>query len=303
MKAIKPLCEPKNLTIMRYLNTRMKLSVQQKNYYLNLEKGYEGELLFNDWLGKVSNDFLILNDVRLEYNNTSFQTDTFLLSQNTLYPCEVKNYEGDFYIENDKWYAVPKKDIKNPVHQIQRSETLLRQLLRELGYHFSVEPYVIFVNPNFQLYHAPMNQPLIFPTQLNRFVNKMNMIPSTLNDRHYSFAETLKSLHIEESPYKNVPPYSYEQLQKGITCASCNSFISEVTGRQLVCIKCGFQEDVHAAVLRIVREFTLLFPDWKITTNVIFDFCKILSKKTIRNVLSRNYKLIRYGKSSYYVCK
>ena len=36
-------------------------------------------------------------------------------------------------------------------------------------------------------------------------------------------ANQLVSLHIVDSPYKQLPSYDYDHLQKGITCAKCNS--------------------------------------------------------------------------------
>ncbi len=221
MEILKPRIESVELKLFRYLNTRMKLSSKDKKIYLNKEKGYQGELMFDEWTAKLSNNFIILNDVLLESNNSQFQTDSFLLSQETLYQFEVKNYEGDFYFDAAKkrWCTFEQSEIKNPLLQLERSESLLRQLMYDFGYDYSITPLVIFVNPNFQLYLAPMNQPIIYPAQLQRFMNKLESIPSTLNEKHYRFAKLLNSLHINESPYKRLPAYTYEGIAKGITCA------------------------------------------------------------------------------------
>jgi hypothetical protein len=47
---IKPRSESLELIIFRILNQRMSLSPEQKNYYDNLEKGFEGEKQFDLFL-------------------------------------------------------------------------------------------------------------------------------------------------------------------------------------------------------------------------------------------------------------
>jgi hypothetical protein len=70
----------------------------------------------------------------------------------------------------------------------------------------------------------------------------------------------------------------------------------------LVCDNCGCKEEVESAVLRSVAELLLLFPDQKITTKVILEWCQIVkSEKTIRRILAKNFKRIGHGKSANYV--
>ncbi len=75
----------------------------------------------------------------------------------------------------------------------------------------------------------------------------------------------------------------------------------EVSMGILKCKKCSYCEDITSAVLRTIVEFKLLFPESKMTTNIVHDWCKIIqSRKTIRKILSDNFQLNRKGKSSYY---
>ncbi|WP_373896314.1 DUF6671 family protein [Virgibacillus sp. CBA3643] len=114
-------------------------------------------------------------------------------------------------------------------------------------------------------------------------------------------AEMLVKLSKDESPFTRIPDYDYTKLKKGITCASCNSFLISVKDRQIVCDHCGHEEDTDASILRNVGQFQALFPNEKITTNVIYDWCnEIKSKKTISRVLNRNFLRIGHGKYSYY---
>ncbi|WP_370223048.1 hypothetical protein [Cytobacillus sp.] len=61
------------------------------------------------------------------------------------------------------------------------------------------------------------------------------------------------------------------------------------------------KENVDNAVLRCVKEFRVLFPDRKITTNAIVDWCGgIGSGKVVQRILGRNYEKKGRGKASYY---
>ncbi|WP_442874236.1 hypothetical protein [Cytobacillus sp. NCCP-133] len=84
-------------------------------------------------------------------------------------------------IEQDRSYTATINEVKNPLLQLQRSESLLRRLLQELGYKSPLKAFIIFINPEFHLYQATKNLPAIFPAQINRFMDKIIMIFITLS--------------------------------------------------------------------------------------------------------------------------
>ncbi|GER65555.1 hypothetical protein BpJC7_17370 [Weizmannia acidilactici] len=94
------------LFIFKSLNRRMDLTEKDKQYYWNLEKGYEGERHLDLLTEKLECDCLVLNDLRLYLNNTTFQIDTLVITGETIYVFEVKNYEGDFYYEGERIYEI-----------------------------------------------------------------------------------------------------------------------------------------------------------------------------------------------------
>ncbi|MBS4174442.1 nuclease-related domain-containing protein [Bacillus sp. FJAT-49736] len=298
----KPRYEPVELKLLRFLNTRIKLSPKVVGYLLNLEKGFEGELVFDKCIENLSDNWLIMNDLLLETNNTIYQLDSILISPDTIHLFEVKNFEGDYYFEDDKWYTISGKEIKNPLLQLKRAESLFRRLLQDLRFSFSIEANVIFVNPNFFLYQAPINLPIIFPNQIEGFMKKLNMRPPTQTNTTTKFVEKLSTILLEESPYKNLPEYSYEQLKKGITCSKCNRFMTRFNKNNIVCQKCETIEENGHALLRSVEEYKFLFPSRKITTNVIYDWCKIIhSKKVVRRILNENFSLTGRARSAHFV--
>ncbi|MFN7253226.1 MAG: nuclease-related domain-containing protein [Anaerobacillus sp.] len=295
--------ESDELKIYRQLYLRKILLEKEKAYFTNLEKGYLGELAFDGMFDQQESDWLILNDILLEINNSMFQLDKVVITPDITYLFEVKNYEGDYYIEENNWYSLAKTEIKNPILQLQRSQSSLRRLLKQIGYDFSVEAYLIFINPEFHLYNAPLSFPIIYPTQLNRFLNQLKAKKHYIKDKQNKFAEKLLSLHVIDNPYNRLPKYQYENLKKGIICNFCGSYITETTERfYFVCNKCRKKERIENALLRSIDEFRLLFPNEKLTTNKLYDWCKIISsKKMIRRVLLQNFEHVGWGKSSYYV--
>jgi hypothetical protein len=73
-----------------------------------LVKGREGGKWFDDWLLANAGEGIILNDLLFETNNTFYQIDSLFLTTHTIYLFEVKNYEGDFYLERDKMVFISK---------------------------------------------------------------------------------------------------------------------------------------------------------------------------------------------------
>lgn len=302
MLLYKPRTKPQDLMILEFLNNRMNLSKEDKQYYYNLLKGFEGENLFDSYTEKLTSDCLVLNDLLLEVNNTTFQIDSLIITKGTIYIFEVKYFEGDYYYESDKLFKKPKLEVINPLHQLGRNESLLRQLLLKLGFQTSIHASVVFMNPTFTLYQAPLDKPFIFPTQIKSYLSKLNSITSKLTDRDIKLAEQLLSLRLIDSSYSKIPKYEYKDLQKGITCHKCQSFFRTIQKRLFVCDSCKFQEPVRDAILRSIKEFQILFPNEKLTTRIIHDWCKIIPVESqIRRILLKHYTRVGDHRWSYYI--
>jgi hypothetical protein len=299
---LKSRSESDELRILRALNVRKELSAKDKFHYRNLEKGYEGEVKFDHLLENLQEERYLINDLLLQVNNSYFQIDTLLISQACIHLLDVKNFEDDFYLKGDRLFALKNdREYKNPVNQLTRSTTLFRQLLQIHKLSYLAESAVVFINPEFTLYQAPMDQPIILPTQVNRFVYDLNHTPSKLNDGHRKLAQKLISLHQTKNPYTNIPEYRYDELQKGRYCLLCGSFVLSVDGHDFVCANCGGHEKIETAILRYIEEYKLLFPDQPITTKSIYEWCGgSLCKKTFYRVLQKNFNAYGKKKSTFY---
>lgn len=303
---IKARTESEELMILRLLRNRMEFSEKEEQHFFNLDKGYKGELLFDSMLEKFSNDsIMVVNDLLLEHNNTHIQIDSLLIINEIIYLLNIKNNEGDYYVKGDKWFTFSGNEINSPYNQLNRCASVFGGIMKDLGFTYSTESLLIFVNPQFYLYLAPLTLPAIFPTQINRFLRKItskSQHSAKTNNRNRMVAEKLASLHIEKSPYAKIPPYSYEGVKKGFTFKCGHTFNVSSKGKSLICNICDCEETLEDAVLRSVKEHILLFPERKITTNGIFEWCGgIFSKKQIRRVLCMNCKLVGRAQLAHFI--
>lgn len=297
---------PKDLQKRRILFARMNLSTQEKQQYIRLLKGHEGEKQFYQLIkNNHTTNSIFLHDLLLQSNNSLFQIDHILIHAQTIFSFEVKNYEGEFIIENGNWYVKStKQEIRNPLNQLNKSDYLLRQLVKNLGYNLPVKSYLVFINRDFTLYQLPPNLPILLRSQLNRFIQFLNKSHVPLKQEHHQLAQDLKKVQITDSSFEKLPDYDFKQLRKGITCPECYMFLSRERQSFLLCDNCGYTETLEKGILRNVFEFHLLFPQEKITTNVIYEWCHIFrSPRTIRKVLSKHFIFIQNGPYSYYDIK
>ncbi|WP_319003662.1 nuclease-related domain-containing protein [Sutcliffiella horikoshii] len=278
------------------LNARMTLLEKEKQYLWNMEKGYEGECMFDALTEKLEgSNHLILNDLLLKHNNTTFQIDSLIITPRNAYLFEVKNFEGDYIYDSrtDQLHLKANSknfEVTNPLNQLNRCNSLLRQLLSSYGFNLPIIASVVFINSEFTLYHSPPDKPFIHPTQINRYLKGLQKDSSfKLTNMHTSLAEKLTSLHIVDSPFKNLPEYSYDQVGKGLVCARCSSLSVVVEGRSVRCVRCDRVETLEEVVLRHVGEFRLLFPEKPVSTKNIHEWCRqIISLKTIRRILDKH---------------
>ena len=149
----RPRPEKLELVLLRYLHSRMVFNESQALTFFTIEKGYEGELKSDAWLKGLTDEWLILNDLLFDYHGSLFQIDTLIIAYEKIYLLDVKYFEGDHTIKEDKWFTPTGKPEKNPLHQLERCETLFQRMLHDLGFHYSIESYLIFNQPRVSFIH------------------------------------------------------------------------------------------------------------------------------------------------------
>ncbi|BAM47119.1 nuclease-related domain-containing protein [Amphibacillus xylanus] len=291
------------LRTLRSLNLRSALSKDEYQYYLSLEKGLEGERKLDQRLEELPEEVLILRDLTLEIGHSIFQVDTLLIFENQLYLLEVKNLEGDYYLDGQLFKNIYGKEIRNPLLQLNRCASLLRQFLQSVGFNIKVNARLVFINQEFTLYQAPLNTEMIFPTQINRFIKSLKSESHQLSQMHHKLANQLLTKRLLTNRHETRFSYDFDQLKKGVICFDCYSYMGKFSPNKLKCQHCKKVSSNIEAVLANIEEFRFLFPEKKLRINNIYQWCgsgKLVSINTVRKALNKNYILKRLGPASYY---
>lgn len=272
---------------MQSLSIRGSLSRKDENYYNHLVKGFEGECTFDEWVEDSLKEHILLGDLIFKVNGTIFQLDSLVITNQKLYLYEVKNYEGEFQMDMTslkRYQAGP--ELLNPLIQLQRSTILFKQLMDQMNIKIPIESYVIFINKNFTLYQSEPHPQILVCSQLERHFESIKDTTYPLSEKCLSLSKSIMKKQLDESPYQDLPDYSIENLSKGIYCSECFNFIEELTGRLCVCSHCGYRETAYDNTYRHIVEFTRLFPEKQLTTQIIYKWCNGLhSMYRIRSVL------------------
>ncbi|MBD7939525.1 NERD domain-containing protein [Cytobacillus sp. Sa5YUA1] len=301
MAVIKPLKPSHQLQLFRALSARKEFSLEESQYFHSLQKGYEGEKRWQEYLKELPPEIPILYDLTLNINHTTFQIDALIIYQQHITFFEVKNYSGNFTSQDRHWYHSTDKEIKNPSIQIERNETLIRQFFKQHHLHLTFDYLLIFVNSEFMLYDATPRKNLILPPQIPSLIKKLKQISHTPTIHHTKIIQTLLS-HQTEQPLFVIPDYTYHDVAKGLFCKKCNQRMERMANRnRMICTSCKTVYSFESALLNLIDEFSILFAPMRITNQVIYEWCnRIISKSTIRRVLGHHYALKGNGRGAYY---
>ncbi|PBB06424.1 hypothetical protein CKW00_03590 [Salimicrobium humidisoli] len=288
---------PVQLKILHALEKRRTLTEEDLLQKSRLEKGWEGEQLFDRMTGTVSKETLQLHDLRLNCRSSIFQLDTLLIRPDAIYLYEVKYYSGDFLYEDGDFKLSGGKVILNPMHQLMRARTLLHQLLEEHGYSFPVRAYVVFPHPHFFLYHAPVNDSFLFLPQWKNHLTSLSA-PGSLMDTHHKLADLLCHLHKKEPPAQQEVPC--RDLHKNLFCPDCAGPVRRQS-RTFFCPDCSSLYPADRLIYEALEDFLLLFPEVRLTLSSARDWCRVASDKQLRRVLSRRFNEKGKGRGVHYV--
>ncbi|GEK92208.1 nuclease-related domain-containing protein [Alkalibacterium kapii] len=304
MNILKERTKSKLLSGLQALDKRMNLSLSDKNYLFNLEKGYAGEELFDSLVKKhLSMDCLVLNDLLLDSGGKSFQVDCVVITSNSLNIYEIKNYKGNYQFSAGHLSTLTGQEIVSPVLQIKRSNTLMKELIKDFGSELSVKSSIVFVHPSFSLYLAKPTDPFILPNQVERHLIELSQHNFSLTKKHRYMADKLLREHREEVPYqKHLPDYNLKTLNQNLYCPGCNSSSLILTKCYAKCRDCKYKTTKDELVMDHIKDYKLLFPDEKVTVRKIRQWCgnKIRPRK-IRDILIDRFDKKGKTSNTYYV--
>ena len=124
---------------------------QEQLDWLNVEIQV-GEVLVST-LKALPDDYMIFNNVALNYNGELTEIDSIILSCHGIFVVDVKNYKGVLFgLESDDVWSRTKTSkadksydgaIKNPVKQVDRKAQIVSNVLYKKGIRTDVEGYVV----------------------------------------------------------------------------------------------------------------------------------------------------------------
>lgn len=289
--------------VLEILDKRMRLPGKEKHHLLNIQKGFAGELKLDSIMMKILEvDGILLNDLMFTNKGSTFQVDSFLITGVGNYLLEVKNYEGNFQFKNGNFLTYSEEQLTNPLTKVSTTGTKMSHLLKSWNFKPSFTPKLVFINPLCMIYNAPIDNTIVYPSQITRFFSKLNQQPFPLAESDYDLADKLLSEHQSEAAFsRKMPAYTFEALEKTMWCLQCHAKKLSWTQRSCRCDTCGYKSTVDEIFISHAEEFKLLFPDMKMTTNVLYQWTgKLVSVHQIQRILNKYYKKMGLTRGSFY---
>lgn len=292
MEVLKEREKSKLLKGLYFLDKRSELNESDKSYLINLQKGYNGERFFDERVRKVMDrEVIILNDLLLRNKGSSFQIDSIIITSGSLFIFEIKNFSGKYIRNSDGFSTLKGYEVANFLIQLNRMESFIHQLLNEWRITMKVEANILFVEPSFSLYNARIEDPIILPNQVEEYLETINRKSKVLTKEQYYLANKFIKLHETEVPNeRQLPYYSYDDLKKGLSCKLCGSFNLLLTQRACYCKTCFHKSSVEEVIMNNIEELQFLFPELKITTTNISEWCgNPVHFRKVRKILKDNF--------------
>lgn len=292
--------------VLHVLEQRFVLPTELQSYLANLNRGLGGEDEFAAILDGLTCTHLLLRDVRLRLDANFFQMDALLLTGKQVIVFEVKNWSGAFeYGDGQIVSRKSAKPYKNPREQLERCVGNLQYLLKTWGFDFEVVGRVVFIDPTFYLYNAPIGLPFLFVPELNEWVKGLNRFDGWVGESHRRLGEMLVARHCPAKVNDELlPAYRFEDLIKGVDCQECGGFGTSVLGQRVCCRDCGYEETGEAAIVRLAVELQLLFPKMRVTSRLVGDFCdNQFEMRRVQRSLHKHFEQIGTTKGAYFIIK
>src|SRR5699024_1950390 len=128
--------------------------------------------------------YIPLYGLLMDHQGNLFQMNCLLIFSQQMILVEVKNYQGEFEFRNDRLFSLTSsKCYQNPLHQLQRTENNLLELLSKLQMNIPLKSFVAFTHEEFTLF-AEKKPMIILPTQMNTFIKKLHHLSGDINIKH-----------------------------------------------------------------------------------------------------------------------
>lgn len=295
---------PEELLHYYALRHRSILGVKQHDKLRRLERGVEGERVYDLILDEAGHGNLyIFRDLYLLIEGSVTQYDTLIVSESGIIVNEIKNFTGDYQVEDSMWTrggGTPLPD--DPASQLRRAVGKLMNLQRDAGFNFEVSGKLIFPDDSFRLFtndDQVWNQVVLradFRRYFNEFYNEYS------GEGASKLADIIER-HIVLNPYFK-HRVEFDSVRHGLYCGGCGSFKLEKQHFHLLCMTCGSRESNETHLVRVISDFKYLFGNLEMTSRRLMEFTgEVMDYRTVLRALGKYCHSEGQKKSTKYLFK
>lgn len=284
----------RELLYYRALNRRTQLNQSARKLLDNHERGYQGELNYDEVYDDSLNHLYVFRGIYLKIDNSTIQCDSLIVSDNGFILHEIKNYSGNYAYEDEKWLVRNFQISEDPLSQLKRTMNNLLKIKYNNNFNFAIEGKIIFPNIDFSLNSAHENiwKYIVLRNQLRRYLNSFKDYPVT--DYATQLVDFINA-HIVEDPFFKEKA-NFNELKKGVYCRACGSFDLTKSKVQFKCNSCNHIDTVHTVILLAIADLSILFYDEKITRSKIMTLLDgKVSSSTVTRILQKYCLTVQKG--------
>lgn len=288
--------------VMESLYHRMGLNGSDEFYFKNQVSGHNGENGLDEFLQLIAHLCTIFVNMMLRQGGTEFEIDTILVRGNRMHLYDVKNYQGEYYDEDGRMVSASGRRVANPFGKLDRAETLMTLFLKRFGLNYEVSAFVVYINEEFTFHGAPHNEAVLFRSQIKQHLRDFVRQNNDTGMDHSRLIKVLLENNLPDYRSKDIPEYGFDDLRKGIWCPDCGSFEHQHSRQSVRCINCGKKMSIQTDIIRNAEEWQRLFPEEKLTTAKIYEWCGgVYSKQRITYALKKSFMKVSNTKGTYFI--
>ncbi|EOV9528089.1 nuclease-related domain-containing protein [Bacillus cytotoxicus] len=259
--------------------------------------GYKGEQAVDYPLSFLPDkEYYILHDIRLFDQKHFFQIDTLIISSRFILFLEIKNITGTLFFDTEFHQLIRiseqhSEGFPDPILQIKRQEVQLRKWLHLYGIsNLPIESLIVISTPRTIIKTSFHNPELLQNiTHSANLPNKIKQLENVHVKKQLSakkLEKLVEHIMIEHSPLQQnlleQHNITKEELQKGIQCSECLSFVMMKVRTGWRCPKCNaFSIEAHTYA---VQDYALLLGT-TVTNRELKEFLNIESSSVIKRLM------------------
>lgn len=294
---------PAEFLFYQALAARRNLSPDEQFQFSNIQKGFEGECLYDQIFDEVGHqNVYIFRDLYLKIGGSVTQYDSIVISDENVTINEIKNFQGDLHYEKENWYKNGYLLEDDAFSQLRRAKGKLIKLSKNSDVKFDVEGSLIFINDDFRL--TAEDQTVFEKTVTRSYVrNYMKKLNSrNRGNRAKKIANIINKHKVSNEFFDKNPDIS--MLKLGLYCGECKSYDLEKNKFHFTCNLCGTRETYETHVLRAINDYKFLFYNQPITKNAILKLINYeIKKSAVGRILKKYCNLESQGRSSVHIFK